>query len=1328
MSNNFIKASRYSRLFWNKWNSDKEDISYNVGIAYDISGNLDTCRLLDALKSVVERNIVFRSYFMENDHGELYQYFLSTIGNYIYFKNLEVLDNPEKSLKQIFREAYNYKFDLMNGPLVRFYIVRLSDVHHILILRFHHILIDGTGVMLLSQQIEKLYNNDSFDVEDNSNLFFNYLEYEKNIAEKDRNKKGYSYWNEVLGDNSLSINLSNKTVAKKIISSDSVSIHCFELGRDVTNEIEKFCRENIISPSHFFMAVWSLLLSRYTGKDIIPLSFPINMRPKKYNSLIACLVNMLPLIVSINESKDFLSLVKGIAKQVRTSFRYKDIPFTDIITEYYRLTKSSIDTNMFNIGINGTESRTVPLKLKGLPDAPLIQSQALADYELNLEYQIQENAVKLQFNYCAELFEESYIRSLSQHFTNLLESIIKQPNKQINEYQILGTKEYSRIVNEFNNTDAEYPSGKTIQQVFEEQAAKTPQNLAVIFESKYLTYRELNEKANQLAHTIKKEYSKLTGEEITCDTLIGIYIDRSIDMIIAILAVLKSGAAYVPFDLNDPEERLKFKIDDCGSKLVLTSLSNVYDLVFLMREDALPMSIDTYWHRIEEEPITNPEPTNKSTDPAYVIYTSGSTGKPKGVMQLHRTVTNLIYYQNRCDIDFESNILQFTSVTFDVSVQEIFSTFFSGGTLYLISEKIRKNILFLIDFIISQRINILFCPPAILNMIFNTKELTEKFYASNLKHIIAAGDKLVIGNNLKELLQTKNIYLHNHYGPTESHVCTAFTIKPEDASRWIYPPIGSAVSNSKLYVLDRLLRPLPIGVPGELYVGGDGLARGYFNRSQLTNEKFIQNKFASEKQKKEGSRLYKTGDIVKWLEDGNLEYLERNDFQVKIRGFRIEMGEIESKLHSYQLIKDCIVTVYENKIINAKQLVAYYVIQKNKTLSVEDLKKYLGNILPYYMIPTYFIEMKEFPITVNGKVNRAELPIPSLKVNRLEKLNMEHSDYNNTRGELLEIWMRVLGTDNIGVNDNFFELGGNSILSIQLMDEINAQYEINAPNYFIYNYQTIESQAKKLGKSLFSPHSSFIFFNESVSKDILILIHPTGAGAEVYYKLVQNIDTEQFAVIGVNSYNINNQDSPTSDLKYIADEYRRLLTESIKDIKNANIYIGGWSSGGNIAYELSNLFIKNGVCVKKLLLFDSFNLASIENKDNFDFKWQQRFVEKQLFNAGVSGSLVNKMRKIINLETIGLDELQHFPLKINAVLFKCKLLRPYEELIDMSDEEKIESSQMNNLIMNLKRNGWDLLLKELEVIEVPSHHGNIVTAHESIFRIADSINRLVGKK
>jgi len=1334
MKNIKVRASRYSKLFWNKWNHNKEDISYNIGLAYDITGDLNILKLKFSLKKLIEKNIVFRSSFIENKTGELFQHFVDSIDESLYLEEVTLENGSEDELKSLFFEADNFKFNLSKPPLLKFYIVKVSKSRHILILRFHHIIVDGTSGMSVPKEIEYFYSSDEISIDKEGNDFFNYLEYEQSRFKKINFDKTFTYWNNILNDNTLSVQLTPKPLIKKMESSNSIDEFCFVLGDHQTLKLKEFCTENSLFPFHVLTAVWSMLLSRYTGKNSIPLSFPINLKPKKDVQLIACLVNVLPLILTIHEEDDFLSFSKNVAKQIRTSFRYREVPFSEMITEYYKKNKNIIDTNMFNIGINGVESRTIPLKLKNLPDAPLIQSQALADYDLNLEFQVLDTQTKLQFNYCTELYSLNFIDKLSLHFTNLLNDILIEPSKQLSEYSIFNKEEYNSIIHGKNDIFIDYPREKTIQQFFEEQVEKTPDELAIVFENTYLTYNELNEKTNQLAHTIRTEYYEHFNEEINSDTLIGVYFDRSFDMIIAILAIIKSGAAYVPFDLHDPEERLKSKVNDSKVKLVLTILDNVQNLVFLMYEDALPMSIDTYTDEIEKSPKFNPVHFNKPTDLAYVIYTSGSTGTPKGVMQQHRTITNLVYYQkNKCNINFASNVLQFTSSTFDVSVQEIFSTLFNGGTLYLITEEVRRNVIYLIDFIIANRIEILLCPPAILNMIFNTKELSDKLCACSLKHIIAAGDKLLVGDNLRNIISRKQIKLHNHYGPTETHVTTTFTIEPEDISKWLYPPIGKAVSNHTLYILDSKLRPVPIGMPGELYVGGEGVARGYLCRDLLTKERFIKNPFVTDDEIKNSRNLnlYKTGDIVYQLQDGNLEYIERNDFQVKIRGFRIEMGEIEDKLQRNSEIKECIVTVYKNKIIHNKQLVAYYVTTDNSVftpkrlqLTAELLRKYLADILPYYMIPTYFVELKKFPLTNNGKIDRAKLPVPSKKVNQIENMHNQHTDYNNIRGELQEIWKSVLGIHEVGLNDKFFEIGGNSILSIQLMEEINREYELNAPNYFIYNFQTIESQAKELGKGLFSPHCPFIFFNKSESKDILILIHPTGAGAEVYHQLVQYLDNERFNIIGVNSYNINNQQSPTPDLKLIAGYYTRELMKKI-DFNDSKLYVGGWSSGGNIAYEMVKVFKEKQLSVQKLFLFDSFNFSSVHVGEELDFNWQQRFTEKQLFNAGVPDNLIKKMKKIISLETTGLESLVHLPMDTKITLFKCMEARPYDELIKMSEKEKNESDKINRLIMEFKKNGWDEIVKNLDVINLPSHHGNIVTSIDSINLISDSINKVL---
>jgi len=591
----------------------------------------------------------------------------------------------------------------------------------------------------------------------------------------------------------------------------------------------------------------------------------------------------------------------------------------------------------------------------------------------------------------------------------------------------LSEAEYTEIIYEWNRTEAPYPKEKTIHQLFEEQVDKTPDNTAVVFEDQELTYKELNYKANQLAHTIRNEYKDLWSGEVKADTLIGIYIDRSLEMIIGMLGILKSGAAYVPFDTADPEERLKFKINDCGCKMVLTSSSCIEDLVFLADGDTLPLAIDSYWDEIEKSPEINLDLFNKSTDLAYVIYTSGTTGKPKGVMLEHKGVSNLAKNQfKKLDITESSNVLQIASISFDASVWEIFSALFYGSKLVIASEDVRKNLDDLLKLLVEYNISITTLSPALLSNF-------PKMDLPDLKTIIVAGD---ICKNKVMNYWSKNRRFINAYGPTESTVCASLYYF--QCNEDLGTNIGKSLDNISMYVLDNNLNPVPLGCSGELYIGGDGLARGYLKRPDLTNEHFLENPFASEedKIKNRNLRIYKTGDLVRWLPDGNLEFIGRNDDQVKIRGFRIELGSIESNLSDHPDISQSVVLCKERE--TGKYLCAYYTqldnILDNK-LSYDKLYNYLSDMLPDYMVPSYFVNMDKFPLNTSGKIDKKALPDPELKVDEDNYVAPE----TELEIKLCEIWQEVLGIETIGIYDDFFRIGGNSILSIQLVSKMRSK-------------------------------------------------------------------------------------------------------------------------------------------------------------------------------------------------------------------------------------------------------------------------------------------------
>ena len=622
-------------------------------------------------------------------------------------------------------------------------------------------------------------------------------------------------------------------------------------------------------------------------------------------------------------------------------------------------------------------------------------------------------------------------------------------------------KEYQTIVYEWNKTKVPYLKNKTIHQLFEEQVERTPDKIAVVFEDKHLTYRELNEKANQLTHTLRKKYYDIWGQNIESDTLIGIYTERSQDMVIGILGILKSRAAYVPFTRTDPEERVRFKINDCGCKMVLTRSMNVTNLLSLSETDMLPFAMDSYSEEIEKAPKDNPCHINKPTALAYVIYTSGSTGNPKGVMIEHRSVINLLESLAEVyDYDeehFKSTL--FTSYAFDISVAEIFIPLTRGKELYIFPEKLKISYQEMADYIEKHKIGYLFLTPALLAM------LPKRKYKS-LKTIIYGGEPCNL-NTAEYWCKKKKLF--NLYGPTETTVCsTRKQIMNGEAE-----VIGKPILNTKIYVLDKNLTPVNVGVQGELYIGGDGLSRGYLNRPELTKEKFINNPFSTNEDKVEGRnlRLYKSGDLVKWLPDGNLVYIGRNDDQVKIRGFRIELGEIESKLSEYPGIEQCAVTVKKRE--KNKYLAAYYTLQSSSCLhkasSRQDaaasslqapgrdefqstIRKFLSAKLPDYMVPTFFIKLKKMPLNTSGKIDRKALPKPDISTITSEAYTAPR---NKQERKFCKIWQDILGIKRIGMDDNFFHLGGNSLMIVKMLSILQQEFEIKIEAEQVFTHPTI---------------------------------------------------------------------------------------------------------------------------------------------------------------------------------------------------------------------------------------------------------------------------------
>ena len=611
-----------------------------------------------------------------------------------------------------------------------------------------------------------------------------------------------------------------------------------------------------------------------------------------------------------------------------------------------------------------------------------------------------------------------------QHFEVMLAGIVADPEQSLSSLPLLTEGEKHQSLVEWNDTNVVHSSQPIIHELFEAQVDRTPDNVAVVFEGQQFTYAELDARANQIAAHLRELG---VGPEVP----VGIMMERSIEMVIGVLGILKAGGVYVPLDPVYPVERLSFMLEDARARVLITqqSLSDRLSL-----NDMQVVCLDRDRDVIAGQSTERQASGVVGDNLAYVIYTSGSTGKPKGIGLGHAALTNLIEWHYSV-LSRGTKTLQFASLSFDASFHEIFSAWCSGGTLFIVPESMRADVAGLIRFIGGAGIEKVILPVVVLQQLAERYNSEPQLFAG-IRELITTGEQLQITTPIVDLFkQLDGCTLHNHYGPSESHVVTSYTLAKDPAAWASHPAIGQPISNTQIYILDQSMNPVPIGVPGELYIGGVALARGYINRPDVTAEKFIPDPFSTEP----GARLYKTGDQSRYLPDGNIEYLGRMDHQVKIRGFRVELGEVEAVLGQHPAVRESVVMAREDTPGN-RRLVAYVIADVQEENVTSQLRTYLREQLPEYMVPSAFVLLDEFPLTANGKVDRRALPAP-------DKLRQEAEEAfvapRNAAEEIVAgIWVQVLDVEKVGVHDNFFNLGGHSLLATQVISRIRSAFQL----------------------------------------------------------------------------------------------------------------------------------------------------------------------------------------------------------------------------------------------------------------------------------------------
>ncbi|MDB9520160.1 amino acid adenylation domain-containing protein [Roseofilum reptotaenium CS-1145] len=1013
---------------------------YNVPGAFRITGDLQVPILESALAEIIRRHEVLRTRF-ESLNGTPVQVidppveFELSIQDW---QHLPLTQQQEQLNREIRREA-QAPFDLATGPLLRVSLVRLSRTESVLLANLHHIICDGWSVGVLFQELSTLYQaylqGEPSPLPELPIQYADYSQWQRTWLSGEVLETQLGYWQQKLADAPGLLQLPTDR-PRPAVQSYRGEHQVFTLPPHLTEPLQQLSQKAGATLFMTLLAAFSTLLYRYSSQDDILIGSPIANRDRQeVEPLMGCFVNTLVLRTQFPDDITFEQLLTQVREVTLEAYTHQNVPFEQVVDALQperNLSHSPLFQVMFVLQNAGALSCELP----GVSFERLSSQIATSRFDLTLSMEETDQGILGYWEYATDLFDAATIARMAGHLQVLLEAIAANPQQKIGELPLLTEAERHKLLVEWNNTTTDYPRDKCIHQLFEEQAERTPDAIAIIFGQEQLTYRALNQKANQLAR-----YLQRLG--VQPEALVGICVERSLELIVGILAILKAGGAYVPLDPNYPAERLSYMIADANVPVLVTTQDG---LERLPEPQAQVVCLDRDWEAIATQSQENLRNKINIQSLAYIIYTSGSTGKPKGVMIPHKAVVRLVIKTNYLQLKGGDRVAHASNPSFDAATFEIWGALLNRSTLIIIPKDTLMTPEKLAACLWEVSIDHLFITTALFNQIARQVPTLFKF----LKSLLFGGEA-VDPTWVKQILDKgRPERLLHVYGPTENTTFSSWYLVdnvPDDATNL---PIGSPLSNTQFYVLDSNLTPVPIGVPGELYVGGDGLARGYLNRPELTAEKFINNPFDSGNQT---SKLYKTGDLVRYLPDGNIEFLGRIDTQVKIRGFRIELGEIEAILSTHSHVEHGIVIPREDTP-NSKRLVAY-VVSENPDLTPLDLRQFVQDKLPEYMIPSAFVILEKLPITPNGKVDRKALPAPDIELTRTEEFIAPQNKIEQT---LAEIWQDVLGLQRVSVNDNFFEIGGDSIISIQIVSRAQ-QAGIGLTAKQLFQHQTIAQLA-----------------------------------------------------------------------------------------------------------------------------------------------------------------------------------------------------------------------------------------------------------------------------
>ena len=1155
--------------------------TYNEPLALRFAGWVDREKIRRALQAIMARHEILRTALVMKK-GNLVQQVVGAKEIPLPWMEMDIRAVPAEQKESVLSEQLlaeaRRPFNLAQAPLWQAIWVRLAEDEQVLAFTFHHSIVDEWSLRLFFQELERLYTADGpAELPDLPVQYADYAVWQRQRLTGELLERQQSYWREKLRDLPPALELPADK-PRQLQPSGCGAIHHFRLTEPVVSSLRELAREEKTTLFTVMLAAFQVWLHRYTGQTDVIVGTPAADRERpEVQSLLGLFLNTLPIRARLDGSCSFKEVVQQVYKTVLEAFSHADLPFEQMV-ELAVKERESGQYPLFQVMFVLLEEGLPPLRLDQAKSrlVPMVTGTSKRDLILNI--QATGEIWDCQLEYDTDLFTSDCAARMVRHLTEMIRSITENSCAPISRLSLIPEEERRQILEEWNRTEREYPRDKCIHQLFEEQAERTPDAVAVVFEKDSLTYRELNVRANRLAHHLRR-----LG--VGPDVLVGLCVERSLEMVVVLLGILKAGGAYWALEENLPEERIRLMLADAQPRVLLVRRKSVEHLSSLVGKTAADSPTGTITvAAIEDLEESSPEeimpgaPPGQAGDPAYVSYTSGSTGRPKGVVVPHRGVVRLVKGADYVSLKTDDVLLHLSPLSFDASTFELWGALLNGGRVVLmppgplalaeIGEAIRRH-----------GVTTLWLTAGLFHLMVDERLDDLK----PLRQLLSGGDVLSPERVRKAFHALPGCRIINGYGPTENTTFTCcHTVKDE---RELTPsvPIGRPIANTRVYILDSYQHPVPVGMAGELYAGGDGVALGYLHQPQLTAERFVPDPFSG----KSDARLYRTGDLARWRPDGNLEFLGRLDSQVKIRGFRIELGEIEAVLRAQTEVHEAVVIARED-MPGDKRLVAYLVSKTGGQLDVLALRARLAKTLPNYMIPAAFVFLDQLPLTPDGKLDRKALPPPETNGGSASGGTIQ--PVNLLELELTRIWRRLFQREDIGRQDNFFLLGGHSLLAVRLAADIDKLLGRKLSIAALFQSPTIESLARRLTDENWAPPwSSLVPLQPQGSEPPLFFVHGWGGDVYGHLKLAKLLPPDQPSY-GIQAVGLDGKSARHTTVEEMAAHY---VKEIVSFQPDGPLHLAGYSMGGLIAFEVAQQLHRLGRRVALLALLDSAPIGKI---------------------------------------------------------------------------------------------------------------------------------------